>query len=281
MMDKYAGFMLTCETAIDESNSMVNNIVSYRPKVNVYYITFDANLQDFDVMNRNRRFYDKANVWNHIMGEKIQDLLRTGGWFGECGHPISYFKEKDLSLARVLDVPFKERAFKIMDPKINGNILSAKIQTACNNIGESMAKEVIAGWIPQFSLRSISTMVSKNGKPYVAVKQLVTYDSPWYPSHKIAKMTSKPERHAIPFTESASNDIKKDIVTELPIGEFIKDINDSNVNAFLESFDLSVDDVIGMNENHDHIIIRDDVNLIYAGISKENAHKVKDFLSSF
>ena len=73
------GFMYISEAV--SSSGIVNNIKTNRT-ADLFYITFDTNLQDFDVENRNRRYYDANNIMECIRGEKIQSLLKTGGWFG-------------------------------------------------------------------------------------------------------------------------------------------------------------------------------------------------------
>jgi hypothetical protein len=77
-------------------NESVNNI-DVNKSNDLFFITFDANLQDFDVENRNHRYYDAQNVWQCIQTEKIQSLLRTGGWFGEFEHPIPILKSDEFS----------------------------------------------------------------------------------------------------------------------------------------------------------------------------------------
>ena len=253
----------------------------------LFYVTFDTNLQDFDVKNRNQRYYDASNIMECIQSEKIQSQLRTGGWFGEFDHPAPEKAGEKLSPERIQNVPPKYRAFKIMDPKLVGNVLTAKIQSAQGEIGEGFGKEVLAGWIPQFSARAIATMVSKNGKPYVMVRKLITYDAPWYPSHKIAHATSDPKVVTKSFTESVNDCIEtaKEKINGvmIPLKEILQDIGKTDITTglILESFDLSIDNLCGFNETKDKIIIRDEGNMIYANISPESVKRVNDFFTSF
>ena len=255
--------------------------------VNVFYITFDTNLQDFDVKNRNRRYYSADNIWECIQSEKIQSLLRTGGWFGEFDHPAPERADEKLSPQRIQNVPPKYRAFKIMKPHLEGNVLKAKIQSAQGGVGESFAKEVLAGWIPQFSARAIASMISKDGKPYVQVRRLITYDAPWYPSHEIAHATSSPEVSTKTFTESV-HDVMENAKERIngvliPLKDILTDIGkkDITVQTVMESFDLGMDSLVGISNNHRQAIIKDDMNTIYCNINPDTAKKVDEFFASF
>ena len=278
------GFMYISEAV--SSSGIVNNIKTNRT-ADLFYITFDTNLQDFDVENRNRRYYDANNIMECIRGEKIQSLLKTGGWFGEFEHPCSEFVGQKLSPERIQNVPPEKRAFKIMNPVLRGNVLTARIQSAQGAIGEGFGKEVLAGWIPQFSARSIANMVSKNGKPYVQVKKLITYDAPWYPSHAIAHATSAPKVTTKSFTESVDTFIEsaKDKINGImvPLKEILMDVGnkDVNTNLILEAFDLSLDNLCGFDATKEHVIIRDDNNVIYANINPNTVKRINDFYSSF
>ena len=62
----------------------------------VFYVTFDTYLQDFDVLNRNKRYYDGDNVWGCIKNDmRIQSLLQSNGWFGEY---LKNFHQKELRM---------------------------------------------------------------------------------------------------------------------------------------------------------------------------------------
>lgn len=259
--------------------------------IDVFYITFDTNLQDFDVQNRNKRYYDASNIMECIKTEKIQSLLRTGGWFGEFDHPTPENQNEQLTPERIRNVPPKKRAFKIMNPHLEGNILKAKIQSAQGEVGEGFAKEVLAGWIPQFSARAIATMVMRNGKPYVMVRLLITYDSVWYPSHKIAIATSPAKTTIKQFTESVMDKTQvaiekaEELISNvtIPLQNILKDLGntDPNLGLIMEAFDLDIDNLYGFDATHEHVIIKDEDNYIYSNINPESAKKVRDFYSSF
>lgn len=272
------GFMYISESVSD--NPRVSNMNTNK-SADLFYVTFETNLQDFDVENRNKRYYDASNVMECIRSEKIQSLLKTGGWFGEFAHPMPTTSDEKLSAERIQDVPPEKRAFKITEPKLVGNVLTAKIQSAQGAVGEGFGKEVLAGWIPQFSARAIAQMVNKGGKPYVMMKRLITYDAPWFPSHAIAHATSAPKVTLKTFTESVNpTDVINGMV--IPLKEILEDANkDSNVEAIMEAFDLDMSNMIGFDSNKKHVIMKDENNIIYANINANTVKRVKDFYNSF
>lgn len=277
--DNLMGFMYISESVSD--NPRVSNMNTNK-SADLFYITFDTNLQDFDVENRNKRYYDASNVMECIKCEKIQSLLRTAGWFGEFAHPMPTTTDEKLSAERIQDVPPEKRAFKIMEPKLVGNVLTAKIQSAQGPVGEGFGKEVLAGWIPQFSARAIAQMVNKNGKPYVMMKRLITYDAPWFPSHAVAHATSAPKVTLKTFTESVAS--PTDVINgmTIPLKEILEEANkDSNVEAIMEAFDLNISNIVGFDSKRKHTIIRDENNVIYANINPNTVKKVNDFYNSF
>lgn len=282
--DSALGYMYVAESF--SSDNGVKNLDSKR-NADLFYVTFDTNLQDFDVENRNKRYYDASNIMECIRSEKIQSMLRNGGWFGEFDHPAPTVAGEKLSPERIQNVPPKERAFKIMSPKLVGNVLQARIQSAQGEVGEGFGKEVLAGWIPQFSVRAIAHMVSRMGKPYVMVKRLITYDAPWYPSHAVAHATSSPVVTAKSFTESVHDKIEdvKDCINGImvPLKEILEEVGRTDVNAgmIMEAFDLGLDSLVGFDMGREHVIIKDENNMIYANINPNTVKKVNEFYNSF
>lgn len=270
-------------------NSDVRNIRTNNSTngVDLFYVTFDTNLQDFDVKNRNQRYYDGNNIWDCIQSERIQSLLKTGGWFGEFEHPQSDIDGQKLSPERIQNVPPEKRAFKIMKPYIDGNVLKATIQSAQGEIGEGFGKEILAGWQPQFSARAIASMIMKNGKPYVQVRKLITYDAPWFPSHAIAHQTSDAKVTVKNFTESVGSVLEsaKEKINDvmIPLKEILLEVGHKDVNTqlIMESFDLDESCLYGFDSRREHVIIKDNDNMIYANINPETVKKVNDFYNSF
>lgn len=290
----------------DFSNTVSNMSTNKQANDILFYVTFDTNLQDFDVMNRNRRFYDKENIKERLHDEKIQSLLHTGGWFGEFDHPCEELDGEKLSPKRIQNVPPAKRAFKIMNPHFVGNVLKATIQSAQGEVGVGFGKEVLAGWVPQFSCRAIAIMVNRGNKPYVIVKKLITYDAPWYPSHKIAHATTNAKATVENIgsgittkfdasqltTESVIDNIitgvkstPTDVINGItvPLTEILHDVGktDVNVKMIMESFELDDSSLMGFGKNHRTIIIKDENNTMYTKVNPESVRKIQDFYGSF
>lgn len=278
------GLMYMAEECTGDA-ACIKNIDVY-DKNNLFYVTFDTNLQSFDVINRNQRMYKAKNIMDCIQQEKIQCQLRDGCWFGEFDHPTPEYKDQQLSPERIQNVPPAKRTFKIMNPKLSGNLLQGRIQSAQTEIGIGFAKEILAGWTPSFSCRAIATLKLVDNKPTVDVRRLITYDSVWYPSHKEAHAIStvKPVSKIIKTYTESVNDIKEKINdVMIPLKEILESVGKTDVNTqmILESFDLNESALQGFDNSRKRVIIKDKDNTIYANISPETKHRVDDFFNSF
>jgi hypothetical protein len=269
---------------VKESSGDANiSTITESNNADLFYVTFEANLQDFDVENRNHRYYDAKNIMDNIHTERIQNLLQNGGWFGEFDHPASEYNGNDLSPQRIQNVPPQYRAFKIMKPHLVGNVLRATIQSAQGAVGEGFGKEVLAGWIPQFSVRAVASMENRNGKPYVNVRRLITYDAPWYPSHKIAHAVTKPVVTVKSFNTMTESVDESNTDLCIPLKDMIRTVanEDVNTNMIMEAFDLTLEDVQGFTKDRKHLIIKDENNVVYSRINPDTVKKVNDFFDSF
>ena len=269
ILDESLGYMYISEQVSPMNNAPSNVNVCQKP--NIFYVEFDATLQSFGVMNRNHRIYDIDNVWNCINSDpKIQALLHDNAWFGECDHPASKYKDKQLSPERILNPDMNNSSHKIMSPRREGNLIKAHIQTdAGTEAGMNFAKKIIQGLIPGFSARAVASIENRNGKPMVNVKKIITYDWVLYPSHPEAHIDSKPQSVVKPVNEST-------MVTIMPLKEILEYAGKKNVNSqvILESFDLTYDNIIGFDKSVNHMIIKDKDNMIYCNMDPKLRHKI-------
>lgn len=289
------GFMYLAEKVSPDDNEVKN--LEYTDKAGVRFAEFDTCLQTFRCMNRNGRQYYGPNIDEMLKAERIVTMLSTNAWYGEMDHPYAVYKGKELSSERIQIIEMSRRSHKILNPVVKGDILRARIQTASGTeYGRGFCDEILQGLIPSFSCRAIAGIQMINGQPYVIVRKLITYDWVLYPSHKEANMEGKPKfiqkSSALISLESAgidrSNEIEdiRNCYTEdvyIPLEEILSytGVKDPSVNYILESFDLSMDDLIGFDSSINHAIIKDGDNTIYANISPNTKHEVMDFLSSF
>ena len=276
------GYMYVAEQTADDVCKLGD--VRVYDKGHVFFVDFDAVLQSFGVENRNHRYYLADNVWKAIQTPKIQALLRDDAWFGEMNHPTQVNKNAPLTPERIQQPWMPNRSHKIMRPRIEGNLLYGHIQTASGTeAGRGFAQEIIQGMVPRFSCRSIATMKNINGKPTVLIKFLITYDWVLYPSHQEAGLVG----HLKPVLESGSVVVPEESTSPedciVPLREILNLVGskDVNVQVLMESFDLEMNDLVGIDKTHTHAIIRDRDNTIYANISPETKKRVDDFFSSF
>ena len=123
--------------------------------------------------------------------------------------------------------------------------------------------------------------------PTVFVRKVITYDSVWYPSHEIARATSKPSAHLENirnFCESAVDNIAASVRNVMiPLKEILESVGNTDVNTqmILESFELTDENLYGFTPDHKHVIIKDEDNTIYANISPKTKKRVDDFFNSF
>jgi len=280
------GYVYISESALADSHKSVTNIDTCN-KNGVFYIRFDTNLQSFGDINRNKRCYIGSNIWECIQAPKIQALLHDNAWFGEFDHPTPEYKGQQLSPERIQTVPPQYRCFKIMNPRLNGDLLQARVQSAQTDIGIGWAKEILAGWLPAFSLRALASLKLINNKPTVVARRVITYDSVWYPSHERAHAISAPNvfvKKMNAITESVQNGVRGAIDSVvIPLKEILESVGSKDVNTamILESFDLGPESLVGFDQGRNHAIIKDEYNTIYARISPETKKNVDDFFSSF
>ena len=249
-----------------------------------FYLTFPAVLQSFDKMNRNRRMYEASNIWDKIQNDEyIQTMLRQNSWMGEIDHPSPLYSGQELSMNRIANPDPKYTSHFIRSPRLNGNLLEANIQTdSSNEHGMNMAIKIVDGKIiPAFSARVLGELQNRSGRPVVNVRKLICYDWVLYPSHPeaLGKISQ-------PIAESVS-DVQKAARSQiLFIKELAEIAADNKETEWLcESFGLTVDDLIGLTETGNSVVIQEGRNIYVQPISDKNIRAkttkaISDWLNS-
>lgn len=250
-----------------------------------FYVTFDSVLQSFGIKNRNQREYDLNNVWNCIQTDDyILSMLKQNSWVGEIDHPAAIKKGEELTMQRIANPDPKMSSHYIRKPRINGNLLEATIQTdSSNEHGMNMAIKIVDGKIiPCFSARVLGALKNVSGRPVVFVNKLITYDWVLYPSHREAMAKIKQ-----PIMESVNAAAKYAGAKII----FLKELaqmaaNNSKETEWLcESFGLTIDDVIGVTNTGNSVVIQENSNVYIQPISdkvirQRTQNVVKDWLNS-
>ena len=231
------------------------------PREGRFYLTFDAILQSFGVMNRNKRKYRATNIMERINNDEyIQTMLRQNTWMGELDHPMPTITGQDLTVGRISNPDPKVTSHFIRSPRLNGNLLEAHIQTdSSNEHGMNFAIKIVDGKIvPAFSARVLGELKNVDGQPEVNVRKLICYDAVLYPSH--AEALGKINQ---PIQESVSEVEKHTGERIIPFKELAKSVaNDSRETAWLiESFGLSEDDLVGITSTGDKVVLKENKNI--------------------
>lgn len=156
------------------------------------FVIAEGVLQQANKLNRNRRYYTEEDLRKEIYSDRLKELVSTGNFKGEAGHPL------DLNLARQQKVdPTLEQVWytKLW---MDGDYVKAQFRGTNNELGRSFNEDLKSGQFPSFSLRSLGSIRIINGKSNVTNLRIITYDRVYYPSYDNA-YTNKI------VTESAAN----------------------------------------------------------------------------
>jgi len=254
-------------------------------KGNRMYVVFEGILQSFGVLNRNGRYYQADNVMNCIKTDPyITSMLAQNSWMGELEHPSATYSNQELKTERLLQVLPNNTSHFIRRPRLNGNLLEATIQTdSGTEAGRNMAIKIVDGKvIPGFSARLLGDLRQVNGRPTVFIKKLITYDYVLFPSHKeaLGKVNS-PYAESVKVTESAING--KIIFFE----ELAKNLMHKSEGAqvLYESFGLNEDDVVGVTETGNSVVLKEKKNIYVCPVSDKTVQTktrsaISDWLNS-
>ena len=223
-------------------------------KNNLFYVRFETTLQDFNVLNRNKRIYKGNAMIPSLNAEHIQELERNGSWFGEAGHPMTD------DIKRVLTIDPKMISHKILSHTVTNEFCRGVIETLPDGYGSQMTKYIIQGMEPAFSLRALAPLVKKpDGSSVVETKaHVVTYDWVILPSHKVAyRDKSKPIEKIVKNVNENGNsfDCGMSSVQESMIKDFVA-MESANVKLISNVCEVAMGSM-SLSENFKHVILRE------------------------
>lgn len=223
-------------------------------KGNRFYVEFEAVLQSFGVLNRNRRMYDQQNIMHLIeTDEYIQDMLRKNSWMGEMDHPAPEYQDQELTMNRIGNPHLGNTSHYIRKPRAEGNLLVAHIQTDSSNpAGMNMAIKIVDGKIiPCFSARVFGSLDKKDGRPLVNVRKLICYDWVLFPSHRESEAKIQQ-----PHMESAEALAKESNTTIIFLPQLAQMAAATKETEWLcESFGLTMDDIVGVTNTGNSVVL--------------------------
>ncbi len=239
---------------------------------NRFYLTFPAVLQTFnDGENRNGRHYDQQNIWNCIQNDDyIQTMLKQNSWMGEIDHPTADFKDEEFTVQRIANPDMKKTSHYIRSPKMIGNNLEANIQTdSSNQYGMNMAIKIVDGKIiPCFSVRLLGT--KRPGDTLIWARKVVTYDWILYGGHPGAKAKiTQPIMESVQEVEQYTGG---KIIYLPELARRVADKADE-VKLLCEAFQLTDEDIVGLTESGNSVVVADGTNTYVQPISSEIIRK--------
>ena len=236
-----------------------------------FYVTFPAVLQSFGIKNRNGRKYDQSNIWHCIQTDDyIQSMLKQNSWMGEIDHPAPDKDGEELTVQRISNPNMEKTSHYIRSPRMNGNLLEANIQTDSSNVnGMNMAIKIVDGKIiPCFSARVLGSKAPNSDT--VMVRKLVTYDWVLYPSHQEAM--GKLNQPLMESAKQLENETGVKIV-------YFKDLarmaagNSEETKMLCEAFQLTEEDIIGVTNTGNSIVLAENANIYVQPISSPQIRK--------
>lgn len=167
------------------------------------FVLAEGILQRGNETNRNRRYYPLDELRRAVNAPKQQELVKTGNFKGEAGHPL------DKTLARQSKVDPQCEQVWYTKLWMEGDYVKGHFRGTNNDLGRSFNDDLKDGQLPSFSLRALGSLVNENGRMTVRNMQMVAYDRVYYPSHPSA-YTQK-----IITTESAGIRISPQLLNNL------------------------------------------------------------------
>lgn len=147
------------------------------------FVIAEGVIQRGNEVNRNRRYYPTEEIRRGIMAPRQQELIKSGNFKGEAGHPL----DKTLTRQSKID-PMCEQVWytKVW---MEGDLVKAHFRGTNNDLGRSFNDDLKDGQLPSFSLRALGSLVNENGRMTVRNMQVITYDRVYFPSHPGAYTT--------------------------------------------------------------------------------------------
>lgn len=261
---------------MEESMDVQANNVQVFDKNNIFYVRFNATLQDFNVKNRNGRIYMGSAMIPSLNAEHIMELQRNGSWFGEAGHPMSS------DIKRILTIDPKLISHRITSHTVNNYKCTGVIETLDTEMGRQMTKSIIQGMNPAFSLRALAPLVKKpDGTAVVQSKcHAVCYDWVVLPSHKAAYADqSAPVEKIIKNVTAGGNVITESSavpVHENAIKDFIA-MESSNVKLISNVCEVALGNMTLSNDMR-HVILKEGTDTYVVSLEEKIKHDISNYM---
>ena len=231
-------------------------------------VDFDATLQTFNCYNRMGRRYDAQNMDSVIKNdERLQTLLRQNKLESELNHPGPRLKGEQLSDIRMtIPDPLNVCNF-ISNLRLEGDRYKGHIRTqATNDAGKYLTSLVVdQGAVPSYSVRLLGNMIpnARPNSPNIRVNKVITWDCVSFPSHHDANADITPRS----YNESATMNLDGDengygrVVFLQELAKYCVEQSE-NLQVVMESFEISLDEVMGINNGSIIVDTRDEAKIM-------------------
>lgn len=254
------------------------------------FVTAEGVLQVGEKENRNRRFYSTEDLHSEIYSDRIRELVTTGNFKGEAGHPL------DLNLSRQQKVDGTLEQVWFTKLWMEGPLVKAQFRGTNNELGRSFNEDLKDGQLPSFSLRSIGSIKNNGGRNQVTNLRIICYDRVYFPSYpdaytdhivtesafmddlKLTNMNEDMQRKIVEsgnslMVESAVSPIINDDVRKVIMKESY------NLNAMCEAFDQEFTNITRKGNNLQ--LVDENYNVIVVPIEDYVGAKIDKFCDRF
>lgn len=254
------------------------------------FVTAEGILQVGEKENRNRRFYSTEDLHSEIYSDRIRELVTTGNFKGEAGHPL------DLNLSRQQKVDGTLEQVWFTKLWMEGPLVKAHFRGTNNELGRSFNEDLRDGQKPSFSLRSIGSIKNNGGRNQVTNLRIICYDRVYFPSYPDAytdhivtesafmddlKLTNMNEDMQRKIVESGNSLMVESAVSPIINDEVRKVImkESYNLNAMCEAFDQEFTNITRKGNNLQ--LVDENYNVIVVPIEDYVGAKIDKFCDRF
>ena len=251
------------------------------------FVIAEGIIQEAEEENRNTRCYAHDDLYREITSSKQQELVSSGNFKGEAGHPSA----NDLARQQKID-PFMEQVWytKLW---MEGNLVMANFRGCNTELGRSFNDDLKDGAKPSFSLRALGTIIQSAGKAYVRNLKIITYDRVYYPSHPkayttkiISEGTTRQSQRFIYVPEMVTKHGNIQMVEEgfqiiTPItNASVRDYilsESANLNTIINNFDTFYESITVSENGKEVTLIDKNYDRIVVSVERHIQNEIMDF----
>ena len=272
-------------------------IQTIKNDLDLWTVRFYTHLQDFDVMNRNRRIYSSDAMLPALHTSELQELMAKKRWMGEFDHPTLMGMSEKEAMARIMKISQQDASHFILSLDVTKRGVSGWIETRPLGRGKEFGADIICGSEPSFSLRALAKVVRQNGQQIINTQpRVVTYDAVVLPSHKIAyRDNQKPiqlvrgadtsiVREAIEINATSKTNTRDhgdrsfQLMTEA-MNDFIA-MESTNISMISEQNEVTLENMT-VTKDMKHVILKGENEQYLVKLEDEISHIVTESMSKF